>query len=145
MPLLTEHCFIAFDDISSCAKIMGGIGWLAIRGNSSFPWILCMCNDWCGFCRQIYYLSWAAVKTPCRFTGKAVKRIFWNSSGTHSLWWRSRLRKEIHKRSQSLSTKVNRPFYDMVKIRVIIIYNVNIFTIYETLFESVITILPKTY
>ena len=38
-----------------------------------------------------------------------------------------------------LSTKVNRPFYHMVKIRVIIIQNVNIFTIYGTLFENVIT------
>ena len=33
----------------------------------------------------------------------------------------------------------------MVKICGIIISNVNIFTIYETLFENVITILPTTY
>ena len=91
----TEHCFIAFDDISSFERIRGGIGWLAIGGNSSFPWILCMCHDWCGFCRQIYYLSWAAVKTFCRFTGKATKRIFWNSGRTHSLCWHSRLCNEM--------------------------------------------------
>ena len=49
-------------------------------------------------------------------------------------------------RSHSLSIKVNRPFYDMVKIFcVIIIQNVNVITIYETLFENVITILPATY
>ena len=41
----------------------------------------------------------------------------------------------IHKRSCSLNTKVNRTFYDMVKIRVVITQNVNIFTMYETLFE----------
>ena len=45
----------------------------------------------------------------------------------------------------SLSTNVNRTFYDMVKIRVIIIQNVNIVTIYETLFENAIIILPITY
>ena len=45
----------------------------------------------------------------------------------------------------SLSTNVNRTFYDMVKIRVIIIQNVNIVTIYETLFEKAIIILPITY
>ena len=33
----TEHCFIAFDDISNCERIRGGTGWLAIGGNSSFP------------------------------------------------------------------------------------------------------------
>ena len=33
----------------------------------------------------------------------------------------------------------------MVKIRVVIIQNVNIFAIYEILFENVITILPTTY
>ena len=33
----------------------------------------------------------------------------------------------------------------MVKIPAIIIENVNIFTIYETLFKNVITILPTTY
>ena len=27
----------------------------------------------------MYYLSWAAVETSCWFTGKAAKRIFWNS------------------------------------------------------------------
>ena len=51
----------------------------------------------------------------------------------------------IQKRWWSLSTKINRPFYDMVKIRVIVIQNVNICNIYETLFENVITILPITY
>ena len=81
----TEHCLIAFDDIPSCERIRGGISWLAIGGNSSFPWILCMGHDWCGFCRQIYYLSWAAVKTSFQFIGKAAKRIFWNSGGTHPL------------------------------------------------------------
>ena len=45
----------------------------------------------------------------------------------------------------SLSTNVNRTFYDMVKIRVIIIQNVNIVTIYETLFENAIIVLPITY
>ena len=49
------------------------------------------------------------------------------------------------KRSCSLSTKVNRSLCDMVKIRIIIIQNVNIFTIYETLFENVMTILLVTY
>ena len=48
-------------------------------------------------------------------------------------------------RSCSLSSKVNRPFYDMVKILVIIISNVNIFTIYKALFENVATILPIIY
>ena len=48
----------------------------------------------------------------------------------------------IQKRSCSLSTKANRPFYGIAKIRVIILYNVNIFTIYET-FENVITIYQK--
>ena len=44
-----------------------------------------------------------------------------------------------------LSTKINRPFYHMVKIRVIIVQNVNIFIIYGALFENVITISPITY
>ena len=35
--------------------------------------------------------------------------------------------------------------YNMIKISVIIIQNVNIFHIYETLYENVITILPITY
>ena len=48
--------------------------------------------------------------------------------------------------SCSLSTKVNRPFYDIVKVLVVIIPNVNIFfTTYETLFENVTTILPIIY
>ena len=51
----------------------------------------------------------------------------------------------IQKRSCSLSTKDNISFYDMVKICVIIIENVTFFTIYETLFENVITILRITY
>ena len=51
----------------------------------------------------------------------------------------------IEKRSCGLSTKVDRFFYDMVKIRVIIILNINIFTKYETLFKNIITILPITY
>ena len=51
----------------------------------------------------------------------------------------------IQKMSYSLNTKVNRPFYDMVKIRVIIIWSDNIFTKYETLFENGITILPITH
>ena len=50
----------------------------------------------------------------------------------------------VQKMSYSLSTKVNRPVYDMVKIRVIIIWSVNIFTKYET-FENGITILPITH
>ena len=41
--------------------------------------------------------------------------------------------------------RVNRPFYDMVKICVIIITNVNVFTKCETLIENVIRILPITY
>ena len=77
---ITEHCLIPFDDIPSCERIRGGTSWLAIGGNSSFLWILCMGHDWCGFCRQIYYLSWAAVKWSCRFTGKTAKRILWNSA-----------------------------------------------------------------
>ena len=71
-----EHCLIAFDDIPNCERIRGGISWLPIGGNSSFPWILCMGHDWSGFCREIYFLSWAAVKTFCWFTGKEAKRIF---------------------------------------------------------------------
>ena len=90
-----EHCFIAFDDIASCERISGGISWLAIRGNSSFSWILFVGHDWCGFCRQVYYLSWAAVKTSCQFTGKAVKRIFCDFSGIHPPWWHDRLHNEI--------------------------------------------------
>ena len=48
-------------------------------------------------------------------------------------------------RSCSLSSKVNRPFYDMAKILVIIISNVNIFTIYKALFENVTATLPILY
>ena len=44
-----------------------------------------------------------------------------------------------------LNNKVNRHFYDMVKICIIIIWNVNIFTIYDTSFENVMRILPTTY
>ena len=51
----------------------------------------------------------------------------------------------ILKSLRSLSTKVNRHFYDMVKIRVIIIQNINIFTIYGNLLENIITILSITY
>ena len=51
----------------------------------------------------------------------------------------------IQKRSCSLNTKVNRPFYDMVRIRITIMKNVNIFTLYETSFENIITNLSKTY
>ena len=51
----------------------------------------------------------------------------------------------IQNRSWSLRTKVNRPFYGMGKICVIVIENVNIFTIYERLFENVMTILSITY
>ena len=43
----------------------------------------------------------------------------------------------IQKRSYNLSTKTNRHFYDTVKIRVKIIQNVKIFTIYEVIFENV--------
>ena len=50
----------------------------------------------------------------------------------------------IQKRLCSLSNKVNRPFYGMVKILIIVIWNANIFTVYET-FENVRTILPITY
>ena len=32
-----EHCLIAFDDIPSCQRIRGGISWLDIERNSSFP------------------------------------------------------------------------------------------------------------
>ena len=51
----------------------------------------------------------------------------------------------ILKSLRSLSTEVNRHFYDMVKIRVIIIQNINIFTIYGNLLENIITILSITY
>ena len=54
----------------------------------------------------------------------------------------------IQKRSCSLSTKVNRTFNKnskLIKIRVIIMENVYIFTKYETVFENVITILPVIY
>ena len=47
----------------------------------------------------------------------------------------------IKKRLCSLNTKVNKPIYDMVKIRVIIIYNVMIFTIYVALLANAITVL----
>ena len=43
----------------------------------------------------------------------------------------------IQKSSCKLSTKANRHFYDMAKIRVtIILLNINIFTIFETLFQK---------
>ena len=51
----------------------------------------------------------------------------------------------IQQRSCNGSTKVHRPFNDMKKIRVIIVLNVHTFTIYETLFKNIITILPTTY
>ena len=51
----------------------------------------------------------------------------------------------IQKRPYSSSTKVNRPLYGMVKICVIIIQNVNILFIYDTLLENVIIILLITY
>ena len=51
----------------------------------------------------------------------------------------------IQKRSCSSGTKFNRTFHGVVKICVIIIRNINIFTIYETFVENVITILPITY
>ena len=51
----------------------------------------------------------------------------------------------IHKRLCNLSTKVYRTFDGIVKIPVTIMKNVNIFTIYETLFENVITILSISY
>ena len=44
-------------------------------------------------------------------------------------------------RSCSLRTNV----YEMVKIRVIIIQNVNVFAIYGTVFQGVLKILPITY
>ena len=49
------------------------------------------------------------------------------------------------KRSCSLSPKVNWNFYDMIKIRLIMIRNVNIFTIYESLLQNVTKILPTIY
>ena len=108
----TEHYLIDFDDIPSCERIRGGIGWLTIGGNSFFPWILCMCHDWCGFCRQIYCLSWAAVKTSYRFTGKAAKGIFWNSGGIHPLLRHSRLRNEIRQTApQGNLTPPNIPMF----------------------------------
>ena len=48
----------------------------------------------------------------------------------------------IHKRSCSLSTKVNRDFYEMVIIRGIVIQYFDIFTVYKTLFQNVKKILP---
>ena len=51
----------------------------------------------------------------------------------------------IQKRFSSLSTKVKKAFYGMVKVRVIIMQNANIFTTYEALFENVLTILPITF
>ena len=51
----------------------------------------------------------------------------------------------IQKRLSIFSTKVNRSFYEMVKVHVIIIQKVIIFTIYETLFGNFKTILPVTY
>lgn len=49
----------------------------------------------------------------------------------------------IEKRSRSLSTKVNSNFYDMVKVCLIMINNVNI--IYESLIENVMKTLPTIY
>ena len=51
----------------------------------------------------------------------------------------------IQKRSRSLSTEVNRPFYDMVEILVVIIFKMLFFTICGTLFRSVIKVLPITH
>ena len=48
----------------------------------------------------------------------------------------------IQKRSCTLITKVNWDSYDMVKSGLIMINNVNIFTIYESLLQNVIKILP---
>ena len=52
----------------------------------------------------------------------------------------------IQKSSCKLSTKANRHFYDMAKIRVtIILLNINIFTIFETLFQELTEILLTIY
>lgn len=50
----------------------------------------------------------------------------------------------IQKRQYGLSNKISRPFYDMVQIRVIIMWNVNIFTVYEILLENIKTLSPIT-
>ena len=50
----------------------------------------------------------------------------------------------IQKRSCSLSTKVNWHFYGMVKIR-LVMKNVNILTINESLLKNGIKILPTIY
>ena len=51
----------------------------------------------------------------------------------------------IQKRSCNLSTKVNRNFCDIVKIRLTMADNVNIFTICESLLQKVIKILQIIY
>lgn len=52
----------------------------------------------------------------------------------------------IQKTLCSLSTEINfKRFYDMVKIRVLIISNVNFLIIYEILFRNIIKILPIIY
>ena len=69
------------------------------------------------------------------------KRRYWQifRSALAYLWWSfldfkpSYASFMIQKRSCTLSTKVNWNFYDTKKIRPIMINNVNIFTIYESL------------
>ena len=73
---IMEHCLIAFDDILSCERIRDGTIWVAMGGNSPFPWILSLGHDWCGSCRQNFYLSWAAVKDFLLFHWKSCKEDF---------------------------------------------------------------------
>ena len=51
----------------------------------------------------------------------------------------------IQKRLRTLSTKVNGNFFDIIKIRLIMINNVNICTIYESLIYNAMTILLTIY
>ena len=51
----------------------------------------------------------------------------------------------IRNRSCSLSAKVKWNFYDMIKIPLIMIKNVIIFTIHESLLQNVMNILPTIY
>ena len=51
----------------------------------------------------------------------------------------------IQKRLRTLSTKVNGNFFDIIKIRLIMINNVNICTIYESLIYNAMKILLTIY
>ena len=50
-----------------------------------------------------------------------------------------------HKRLCSLGTKVNQDFYDMIKTRVVVISNFDVFTTYDSLFQNkILTIIYQS-